>query len=567
MAVFMLQLWLLGVARLAFALSPAGANDRYLVNNETRGAIVMNGIWYILSNSTTDWAKMDPLTDAEACTRDAALMSRLGINNIYIDVFDSTANHDDCFSIFNSVGIYVTVLLAGGSLFVDEGAIDGAYTTERFEELFRRIDAIKDYENLLAIDVGILPDLYSIDVKRYAEVQNIFRVNHISCIILDEEAPSAAEFVSFYDFQYYEYQSPDLYVKNFQKLAAQLVNSTVPTWLSMYATAAQNGEPEFEVFNETLQETAMLYNVSNELLMPYGPLAGGSRFEWANVRSTSPVRINYGITLLDANGNIQLTPNFDTLSSIFSTHDTESWLSTGNTGTSNNISPIECKPELILNITSRMDDSVTLTLATDWELPTRPSGLDAIITSGMQGPRGQMVDVVVTTVKHEVRDSKGEVLKDVVLSPSKSEARTTTGGNAPGATASPPSTSSAGLSSGAKAGIGVGVGVGGGLALLGAGFLLLRRRKSKKASSMEGKDTNGNSDGSASVNKYEKAELATGPDVEAVPPAELPGQSTATPKEVPGDAYPGMRAPPAELPVHEPAVEMPGPRFPTSAAR
>jgi hypothetical protein len=120
---------------------------------------------------------MDPLTDAEACTRDAALMSRLGINNIYIDAFDSTANHDDCFSIFNSVGIYVTVLLAGGSLFTDEGGVDGAYATDRFEELFRRIDAIKDYENLLGIDVGILPAYYDVDVSRYADVQNIFRVS------------------------------------------------------------------------------------------------------------------------------------------------------------------------------------------------------------------------------------------------------------------------------------------------------------------------------------------------------------------------------------------------------
>jgi hypothetical protein len=121
---------------------------------------------------------MDSLTDAEACTRDAALMSRLSINNIYIDTFDSTLNHDDCFSIFNSVGIYVTVLLAGMGLFMEDGGIDGVYTTEGFKELFRRIDAIKDYENLLGIDIGTIPDFGSIsDVARFPDVQNIFRVS------------------------------------------------------------------------------------------------------------------------------------------------------------------------------------------------------------------------------------------------------------------------------------------------------------------------------------------------------------------------------------------------------
>lgn len=54
---------------------------------------------------------MDPLTDPTACTRDAALMKELGMNMIIVDSLDRAANHDDCFSIFNSVGIYVTLIL------------------------------------------------------------------------------------------------------------------------------------------------------------------------------------------------------------------------------------------------------------------------------------------------------------------------------------------------------------------------------------------------------------------------------------------------------------------------
>lgn len=84
----------------------------------------------------------------EACTRDAALMQRIGINTIYVDIIDPTKNHDDCFSIFNSVGIYVVVWLRYTAT---------SYTTQDMQDIFQMIDAVKDYENLLAFDVGLFP--------------------------------------------------------------------------------------------------------------------------------------------------------------------------------------------------------------------------------------------------------------------------------------------------------------------------------------------------------------------------------------------------------------------------
>jgi hypothetical protein len=282
-----------------------------------------------------------------------------------------------------------------------------------------------------------------------------------------------------------------------------------------------------------------------------------------NVRYVDQPVVEYGITRLESDGSIQLTERFDALSAIFANYNTESWISGPSVGQLNRSEIRECNPNNIVNHTSSLASSRTLTVASEWVIPTRPAGLDAIITSGIQGTRGQMVDVLVTTVKHQIRDSKGEIMTDVVLSPSKSEsrsttARATTGGTAP---ANPPPSS--GLSSGAKAGIGAGVGVAGATALLAAGFFLLRRRKSKAAALKE-KDTaraTDDSDGLASVNQY-KAELATGPGVEAQPPAELPDKGVATPAEVAGREYPGMGSAPVELPVHEPALEMPDPKTP-----
>lgn len=152
-------------------------------SNENENLNNIDNARYLLSNSTTDVAKMDSLTNPEVCRRDAALMSKLGINTIYVDALDPTANHDDCFSIFNSVGIYVAVAF-NTRLFIDGSAIENTYTTQRLHDMFEWVDAVKDYENLLAFDVGTFPNMEAIgfDWTHYAEAQKIFRVS--LCLIL-----------------------------------------------------------------------------------------------------------------------------------------------------------------------------------------------------------------------------------------------------------------------------------------------------------------------------------------------------------------------------------------------
>jgi hypothetical protein len=258
--------------------------------------------------------------------------------------------------------------------------------------------------------------------------------------------------------------------------------------------------------------------------------------------------VSYEIIRLGMDGNVQLTGLFEILNGVLSGYNTKAWISEGNAGITMPEEK-ECEANLIVNSTEVWDESTTFIVATDWQLPTRPAGLDAIITSGMQGPRGQMVDVVVTTIKYEIKDSKGQVLTDVVLSPSKSATRSTTQKGSATSTSTPNLSGSSGssnLSSSATAGIGAGVGVGVALILFGAGFLLLRRRKTRKAIL----------DGKLTANKYEKPELATGPGVEIYPPIELPQDSIAFLHEVPGDAHPGLGRVPVELHVQEPVLEL-----------
>jgi hypothetical protein len=48
----------------------------------------------------------DPLSDPEACKRDAALMQILGVNAVRVYNIHPDLNHDECASIFNAVGLF-----------------------------------------------------------------------------------------------------------------------------------------------------------------------------------------------------------------------------------------------------------------------------------------------------------------------------------------------------------------------------------------------------------------------------------------------------------------------------
>jgi hypothetical protein len=124
---------------------------------------------------------MDPLKDAKACTRDAALMAQAGINTIYVMAIDPKVNHDDCFSIFNSVGIYVVVVLRKDGVFgTSQEDFEKSYTTEFLKGMFEAIDAVKDYDNLLGFDLGVHPtyagSMYNMSTISYADTMKMYRV-------------------------------------------------------------------------------------------------------------------------------------------------------------------------------------------------------------------------------------------------------------------------------------------------------------------------------------------------------------------------------------------------------
>jgi hypothetical protein len=566
---------------------------------------------------------MDSLKDAQACTRDAALMAQAGINTIYVMAIDTNANHDDCFSIFNAVGIYVMVVLRKDGIFETSNEdFSKSYTTEFLKSMFEIIDAVKDYENLLGFDLGVLPTYFSqsssqvqtsygdtmklyrvcrsstriIYVQRLTRLQGFVRdvkayislnaprpilvgtnlhlvrtdelleasdetashIHYFSCAIDGaEDDLSRSDYLSFYNLGYFETEPVEKQNASYASLQTQLLNSTVPTWFSYMGIFDEADIIEYELRPDLVNDTLYFLNSSSQLIRPRGVFTGGARVSWTNTNMGWKVpKANWGLTSTTPNGDVQLTENYDTFRSIIDQVNPGNWLSGDSVPSSEPPPKCDAKVEAMKNVTVEVygDQKSTISLATDWALPTRPPDLDALISRGANGKRGQMVDVTITTIAHAIRDSKGQAVTNLVLKPSSSSARTTTGTTRPSSTGA----SSTPISTGAKAGIGVGACIGG-LALISAvAFFLLRRRKNRKANTSTERVEKAQMWGG--VDGFCKAELATGPGVDRYQ-SELDANAK-TPHEVDGreqrryELFSAVEQEPVELPVNERAVEV-----------
>ena len=133
------------------AVNPLVIQDQEFVDSITNDRFDIVGIDYQPGGSAGFTGNADPLSDPDSCLRDAALMQMLGINAIRVYNLDPLADHDQCVSIFNSVGIYllldVNSPFDGGNVNQDDPK--GSYDTEYVNRTFLMIDAFRQYPNLI----------------------------------------------------------------------------------------------------------------------------------------------------------------------------------------------------------------------------------------------------------------------------------------------------------------------------------------------------------------------------------------------------------------------------------
>ena len=224
--------------------------------------------------------------------------------------------------------------------------------------------------------------------------------------------------------------------------------------------------------------------------------SGGLVTEWANVQSSEP-GADYGLVLLDADGNLRLRKDYDTYSQALGQFDIPLLEAGDEIDSINSLNtPPTCTRTLI-------SDPSSLSFASAFVIPTAPPGVADLIQFGNNGTRGQLVDVTSTVVSQTVRDSSGNILRNLAITPSPSSPRTTTGaptsnsgsssGSAPtSSSTTPPNKSNNAVKIGAGVGVSLGV-----VCLAGLGFLLFWCLRRRQKNNRRSNSATGNHDGIA----------------------------------------------------------------------
>ena len=326
----------------------------------------------------------DPLSNAIVCLRDAALMQQLGVNTIRSYNVDPTLNHDECASIFNSVGIYMIIdvnsPLSGQS--IDRSNPSSSYNTGYLSHIFSVVEAFKSYPNTLGFFAGneIINDVptgkdnppyiraVQRDLKAYisahadrtipvgysaADVREVLEDTwaYLQCEISGSDGGNDTSRSDFFGLNSYSWcgTASSFTISGYNVLVEMFSNTTIPVFFSEYGC----NDPQPRVFDEV---TAL-----------YGPqmtvMSGGLVYEWTQEES------NYGIIEAYDNGTAQLRSDYDALAGKYNQLNVTLLESSNSTATK--LQPPRCKSDLISN------DGFSI----DFNVPEQPDGAQVRIPS------------------------------------------------------------------------------------------------------------------------------------------------------------------------------------------
>ena len=314
------------------------------------------------------------------------------------------------------------------------------------------------------------------------------------------------------------------------------VNTAIPVFFSDYG-CINTKMPQDRDFHET----SALYDYRYMA----GGFAGGVLYQWANVQSEVPSQ-NWGLVNLDAQGSVQLRKDFDTFSNVLGQFNREALQADDFIIESSMLPPAPpCTPTLIASASS-------LEFPTSWILPTPPPGLQNLISFGNNGTRGQLVDVIQTSVTHVVKDVQGNTLDGLVITPSPSSPRTTTS-SLPFRTRTSAGAESPSNSNTVKIAVGVAVPVGI-LALIALGFLLSWCMRRSREQERTNETTHG---GESNEGKAEVEDTSTGGSgivngtYYLVAPRELDSYQSGGPQELGSEGHEVLELSPEQYGIQE----------------
>jgi hypothetical protein len=361
----------------------------------------------------------DPLSDADTCLRDAALLQVMGVNAIRVYNLDPNLNHDECASIFNAAGMYM--ILDVNSPLVGESITSFEPWTSYYEAYSNRTfaiaEAFSNYPNTLLFFSGneVINDIPSAqfvppylravtrDLKNYikknikrqvpvgysaADVRDVLwdTWNYLQCAEPgDEDNMSRADVFALNSYSWcgpdatYHSSSYDVLTENFQ-------NTSVPVFFSEYGC----NTPMPRYWNETQAI--------------YGPdmtpvFSGGVVYEYTEEAN------NYGLVNISGD-TLQILGDYNRLKAQLAKIDWKTVQSQKASGKAP--APPACTSKLIQE--KGFDNNFTL--------PVPPPGVQNLINKGISPkPKGALVKISSWDVKLPVQDANGNAITGLKVVP------------------------------------------------------------------------------------------------------------------------------------------------------
>ncbi|KAE8152396.1 Glucanosyltransferase-domain-containing protein [Aspergillus avenaceus] len=438
---------LCALATTANAVTTIEVKGKDFVNSETGDRFQILGVDYQPGGSSGFTKKKDPLSDKDACLRDAALMQRLGVNTIRVYNLEPSLSHDDCASIFNAAGIYmildVNSPLYGG--YIDRTAPKSTYNSQYYEQVFGVIEAFKNYPNTLGFfsgnevineqsvkEVPAYIRAIQRDMKDYikknvnrtipvgysaADVRPILMdtLNYFMC----EDSNEANSESDFFGLNSYSWCGESSFKKSgYDVLTEDFKNSSIPVFFSEYGCN--------EVTPRVFTEVQALYG--EEMSQAF---SGGLVYEYTQEDN------NYGLVKINNSDTATLLVDFENLQKQYAKLDMSRIQASNASQTS--ISAPKCSSGLIQNST----------FLSKFDLPSRPSKVQDMIDNGLsKANTGKLVGVSSTAIPQKIYDHTGNEVSDVKL-----KALANGESNTPGNSTSSSSSTSTGSGSGSSASV------------------------------------------------------------------------------------------------------------------
>ncbi|KAG6008532.1 hypothetical protein E4U21_004372 [Claviceps maximensis] len=360
----------------------------------------------------------DPLSQPDACKRDAALMQAMGVNAIRVYNLNPNLNHDECASIFNAAGMYmmldVNSPLVGEAL--DTGKPWESYYAAYLNHTFAVVEAFGNYPNTLLFFSGneVINDVASAkyvpqylravtrDLKNYIK-KNLKRKIPVGYSAADVRPVlwDTWNFMQCSDGTKNDMTRSDIFALNsyswcgidatfesstYKGLVDGLQKSSVPVFFSEYGCI----EPSPRYWNETR-------TIYSDKMM--GVLSGGVVYEWNQEDN------GYGLVSVKGD-TLNILGDYDRLKAAWATVD---WKAVqGQKAEKKDITPPPCKASLL---TQKGFD-------TNFTAPNPPPGVQELIDNGISPkPVGKIVKISDYNVKMKVVDSKGTQITNLKITP------------------------------------------------------------------------------------------------------------------------------------------------------